>query len=144
MLAIPKASALPQNLPRITLRTEAPFRPASRSHKPCFLIVANKLRPWRDRAGTNRRVSTIGIFAIATSTALGLTTLPRPLGSTRPRFWLEIIVAANSQRIGKIGIWVGPLVTTIIRKAILPTNALSPASEKTSIGLGNLLVGDWC
>ena len=30
------------------------------------------------------------------------------------------------------------------KKAILPINALRPASSKTSIGLGDLFVGDWC
>ena len=30
------------------------------------------------------------------------------------------------------------------KKPILPSNALSSGGQKTSIGLGNLLVGDWC
>ena len=85
----------------------------------------------------------IEIVAIAALAALGLKAPPRPLGSTEPRPRLEIIVAANNQRIKKIRIWAGPPVTTVIKKAILPTNALNTTSQKTSIGLGNLLVNDW-
>ena len=144
MLAIPKATALPQNLPRITPGTKAPFRSAPKRHKPCLFIVLNKLKPWRDRVGTTRKVDTIGIVAIAAPVALGLSTLPWLLGSIQPRPRLKMIVAATSQCVKKIRTWAKPPVTIVTRKAILPINALSPLSQKTTIAFGNLLVGDWC
>ena len=144
MFNAPKATTPPQNLLRITPGIEAPFHSAPRRHKPCLLIVPSKLRPHRDRTGTIRRVGTIGIVAIAAPVAPGLKASSLPLGSIRPRPRLEMIVATTSQRVGKIGKWAGPPITTITKRAILPTNALSPACQKTSIGLGNLVVGDWC
>ena len=144
MLAAPRATAPPWNLPKITPGTKAPFCSAPKKYKLCFLIVSNKLKPQRDRVGTTKRIGTIKIVAIAASAPLGLRALPRPLGSAQPRSRLEMIVAATSQRIGKIGTWAGPPVTIVTWKAILPTNALSPVSQKISISLGDLRVGEWC
>ena len=144
MLAASKATAPPRNLPNITPRTKAPFCSAPKRHKLCLLIVLSELKPQKDRARTIRRVDTIAIIAIAALAALGLRAPSQPLGSTPPRPRLKMIVVVTSQRVGKIGTWAKSLVTTVIRKAILPTNALSSASQKTSIGLGDLLVGDWC
>ena len=144
MFAALKATTPPQNLPRITPGTKAPFCSAPRSHESCLLIVSSELRPWKDRAGTIKRISTIGTVAIAAPAASGLKALLRPLRSSRPKPRLEMIMAAIKQRIGKIGTWGGPPVTTVTKKALLPTNALSSASPKTSIGLGNLLIDDGC
>ena len=144
MLAAPEATAPPQNLPRITSRTKAPFCSAPKRHEPCLFIFSSKLRFRRNRAGTIKRVGTIIIVAIAASAAPGLKALLQPLGSTQPRPCLKMIVAASSQCIGKIGTWARLPITTVTRRAILPTNALSPTSKKTSIGLSNFLVADWC
>ena len=75
----------------------------SQKDKPCVFIVLSELRPWKDRAGTIRRVSTIEIAAIAAPTAPGLRAPPRPLGSAQPRPWLEMIMAATNQHVGVIG-----------------------------------------
>ena len=53
-------------------------------------------------------------------------------------------MTAIGQRNKKIKTWARPSVTTVTKKAILSTNVISPASQKTSIGIGNLFVGDWC
>ena len=37
-----------------------------------------------------------------------------------------------------------PFITIVIRRAILQENTRSLQSQKTSIGPGNLRVGDWC
>ena len=141
MLATTRATAPPRNLPEITRGTKVPLRSAHRRHEPCLFIALSSPRP-KNLVGTTRKIGTIGIIAIAAPAALGLRAPPRPLGPTQPRPRLKIIVAATSQRIEKIGTWAGPSVTTVTKKAILLTNALSPVSEKTSIGLGNLLVDD--
>ena len=146
MLAVPRAIAPPQNLPKNTPRTKVPFCSALRRHKPYLLIIPSKLRPRRDCAGTTRRVGTIEIVAIAAPVAPGLKAPPRLLESIwlRRRLKTIVIVVATGQRNEKIRTWARPPFTTVTRKAILPTNAQSSASQKTSIGLGNLLVGDWC
>ena len=144
MFAAPKTTTLPQNLPRTTSGTKTLFRFAPKRHKPCLLIVSSELRSWRDRAGSIRRVGTIKMVAIAASAAPSLRAPPRLLGSTQPRPRLKIIVAATNQHVGKIGTWARTPVTTITRKPIFPINALSLASQKTSIGLGDFFVGDGC
>ena len=96
MLPALKATAPPQNLPRIIPGTKTPFCSAPKRHKPCLFIVSSELRPWRDHAKTIRRVGTIRIVAITAPAASGLRALPRPLESTWPRLRLEIIVAATS------------------------------------------------
>ena len=144
MLAAPEATILPQNLPKIIPRTKTPFCSALKKHEPCLLIVSSELRLRRNRIGTIRRVGIKRIIAIAAPVASSLSGLPRPLGLTRPRPRLRMILAVTSRYVGKIRKWAKPFITTIIRRAILQTNALSPASQKTSIGLGDLVVGDWC
>ena len=144
MLAASEATTLPWNLPKIIPGTKAPFCSAPKRHEAYLLIIPSELKPWRDRARTIRRVGTIEIVAITAPTTPSLKAPPRPLRSTRPRLRLEIIVAATSQCVGKLEIWAGPPVTIITRKTILLTNAISLTSQKTSISLGNLLVGDWC
>ena len=144
MLAAPKATAPPRNLPRITSETKTPFYSAPRRHKQCLLIILSELKRQRDSIRTIRKVGMIKIVAIAAPTGPGLRVLPRPLESIRPRPWLEMIMAATSQRVGKIKTWAGTPVTSVTKRPILPTNVLSPVSQKTSIGLGNLFVGDWC
>ena len=144
MLAAPEATALPWNLPRITSRTEALFCSACRRHKSYFFIAPSELRPWRDCAGITRSVSAIGILVITAPAAQGLKALPRQLGSTQPRPWLKITLIVIGKRNKKIKIWARLLVTIVIKRAILPTNAFSPVSQKTSISFDNLLVNDWC
>ena len=144
MFAIPKATVPLQNLSRITPGTETLFSSAPRRHEPCFFIIPSELRPRKDRAGTIRKVGTIGIVAIAVPAVPGLKALLQPMGSTQPRSRLKMIVAATSQCVEKIETWAGPPVTTVTRRAILPTNTQSPASQKTSIDLGDFFVGDWC
>ena len=141
MLATPETTASSQNLSKITSKTKASFRSAAKRHKPFHLIATSPSRP-KDLAKTTRRVGAIGIVAIAAPATLGFMAPPQPLGSTQSKFPLEMIMLATSQRIGKIGTGAGPLVTTVTKRAILPTNALSPTSQKTSIGLGNLFIGD--
>ena len=143
MLAASGATAPFSNLPRIIPGTKAPFRSALTRHKPCLLIALSLPRP-RNLARTTKKVGAIGIVAIAALTAVGLRASPRPLGSTQPRLRLKtiVIVAATGQY--KIETWAKPPITMVTRKSILLTNVLSPASQKTSISLGNLLVGDWC
>ena len=96
MLAAPKTTAPPRNLPRITPGTEALFRSTPKRHKPSLLIAPSELRPRRDRAGIIRRVGTIEIVAIADPAASSLKAPSRLLGSTQPRPRLKIIVAATS------------------------------------------------
>ena len=144
MLTSPKATALPWNLPKITPGTKVLFYSAPKRHKLCLLIVLNKLRFRRDRAKIIKKVGTIEIVTIAAPAVPSLRAPSQPLELTRLIPRLEIIVATTSKCVKKIGTWAGPLVTTVTRRAILPTNALSPTSQKTSIGLGNFLVGDWC
>ena len=144
MFAAPKATALPQIISRITPRTETSFCSALIRHKPCLLIASSPPRA-KDLARTTRKVGAIEIVAIAVLVTLDFRALSRLLRSIRPRSRLKtiVIVAATGQRVGKIGTWARPPITTVTRRAILPTNALSLVSQKTSIGLGNLLVGDW-
>ena len=145
MLAAPRATALPWNLPRIIPRTKTPFRSTITRHKPCLLITPSLPR-LKNLAGTTRKVGAIRIVAIATSVALGLKAPPRSLGSIRPRPRLKtiVIVAATGQRIRKIKTWAKPFVTIITKRGILLTSAPTITSQKTSIGLGNLYVDDWC
>ena len=65
----------------------------------CFERAETSERPRR----TIRRVGTIEIVAIVAPAAPGLRAPPRPLGSTQPRPWLEMIVAATNQHVGKTG-----------------------------------------
>ena len=145
MLAAPGAIASPQNLPRIILRTKVLFCSAFTRHKPCPLIALSPTRP-RDFAGTTRKVGAIEIVAIAATPALDLRASPRLLRSIRPKPQLEIImiVAVTGHHIRKIGTWARSPITIVTRRGILLTNASSPTSQKTSIGFGNLLVGDQC
>ena len=144
MLAVPGATAPPQNLQKIIFETKTLFSSVLTRHKPCLLIAPKLPRP-RDLTRTTRRVGAIETIAIAAFAALGLRVLPRPWESTqlRPRLKTIAIEVAAGQRVIKIRTWARPPVTTITRKVILPTNALSFASNKTSIALGNLLVGAW-
>ena len=145
MLAALGATAPPQNLLKIIFGTKTPFCFALTRHKPCLFIALNPAIP-RDLAGTTRRIDLIGIIAIVAPAILGLRALPWALGSTQPRLQLKtiVIVAATGQCVGKIGTRAGPPITIITKSGILLTNILSPVSLKTSIDLGNLLVGDWC
>ena len=138
MLAAPGATALPQNLPRIIFETKAPFCSAFTRHELCLLIAPSPPRP-KDLAGTTRRVG-----AIAAHTASSFRTLRWPLESTKPRPWLEtiMIMGATGQRVGKTRNRLKSLVTIITRRDILLTNALNSTSQKTSINLGNLHIGD--
>ena len=146
MLAVLKATAPPWNLPKNTSGTEILLRSAPRRHKPFLFIVPNKLKPWKNCAGTTKKVGAIRIVVIAVPMAPGFTAPSRPLRSTRPRPRLEtiVIVVAIGQRNKEIRTWARPPNTTIIKRAILLINALSSASQKTSTGLGNFFVGDWC
>ena len=144
MLAIPGATPPPQNLSKIISRTKAPFCSAPRRHKPCFFIVLSKLKTQRDRAGTTRKVDIIRIVAIAAPAAPGLRTSLQPLELIQPSPQFEMILAATSQHVGKIGTWARPPMTNVTKRAIWPINALSSASQKTNISLGNLLVANWC
>ena len=144
MLAVSRATAPPWNLSKNTPGTKVFFCSAPKRHKPCLLIIPSELRPRKDRKKTTRRVGGIKIVTLAAPAAPGLKAPPRPLRSTQPRLWLEMIVimAATSQRIGKIRTWAWPPVTIITRKSILLTNVLCLTSLKTSIGLDNLFAGD--
>ena len=145
MLAAPRATALPQNLPKIIPGTKAPFHSILTSHELGFLIVPSLPR-LRNLTRTTRRIGAIRIVTIAAPAAAGLKASPWSLRSTQPRSRLEtiVIVAATGQRIRKIRIWVRSPIIIIIWRDILLTNVLSPVSQKTSIGLGDLLIGDWC
>ena len=144
MLTAPRASVLLQNLSKNTPGNKVLLRFALKRHKPWLLIIPSELKPRRDCAGTTRKVSAIKIVAIAALVASGLKILPWPLRSTwpRPRLKTIVIVAAVRKRIEKIRTWARSPVITLIRRAILPTNALSSVSQTTNIGFANLLVGD--
>ena len=143
MLAAFGVTAPPWHLSRITFGTKASFCFAFKRNKPCFLIVPSLPRP-RNFAGTTKKIGAIGIVAIAAPAALGLWALPQLLWSIQARPRLEINVTATGQRVKKIKTWSGLLVITVTRKNISLTNVPSFTTKKTSIGLGNLLVGEWC
>ena len=144
MLAVLEATAPPQNRSSITPGTKAPFYSALTRHETCLLIALSPQRP-KDVIRTIRKVGAIKIVAISAPATLGLRAPPRPLGSIQPSYWFNkiVIVAATGQHVGKIKTWAEASVIIVTRKAILPINTLSLASQKTSIGLDNLFVGDW-
>ena len=145
MLTALRAITPPQNLPKITPKTKASFCSVFPRHKLCLLIAPSSPRP-RNLAGTSKRVDVIGIVAIAAPAAPGLKVPPWPLESTWPIPRLEtiVIVAAIGQYVEKIRTWARPPLIIVTRNGILLTSAPSPTSQKTSIGLGDLHVGDWC
>ena len=145
MFAAPRDNGLSRNLTKITPGTEASFRSPLTRHKLCLLIAQSAPRP-RDLARTTKKVGAIEIVAIAASTALGLTASPWPIGLTQPRFRRKtiMILATTGQRVGKIGTWAGPPIIIVTKTSISLNNLPSPASQKTIISLGDLLVGDWC
>ena len=128
MLAVSWATILPQNLAKNTTMTKVFFYSALRRHKPYRFLIPGKMRPWKDRGGTTRRIGGIKMVAIAASAAPGLRALSGRLESTRPKPQLEIIVTTIGQRDKKIKTWIKPPVTIITNKAILPTNALNLVS----------------
>ena len=79
MLAASEVTIPPQNLPKITPKTKAPFRSALTRHEPGFVIALSPTK-LKDLAGITKKVSAIKNVAIAAPAAPGLKAPTRPLG----------------------------------------------------------------
>ena len=108
----------------------------------------NAPRTLRPRTGFGKTIKTIGaiekIIVIVAFAAQDFQTSSQPLESTRQIFWLGMTKIATGHQSGRTRTWLKSPITIVTRKDILLTNIPSLINQKTSIGLGNLHVGDWC
>ena len=64
------------------------------------------------------------------------------LGLIQPIFIFKTTVTVTGHQNKRTETWVKPFIKIISRRSILLTSALSSTSQKTSIGFGNLYIGD--
>ena len=108
-----------------------------KTYKPYFCIVPSVLRFLKDLAKTTRRVDIIE-KPIVVHVAPDFKVIPWPLGSIRVKPYFETIKTTTDHWSKKIGTWVKLLITIIIKKSILLTNAQNLISQKSSISFNNI------
>ena len=112
----------------------------------CTLLNASKIpRPWIGLGRTIRTIDAIKkAVVIMAFVAQDLQPLLELLGLIESILLLKTIVTAIGHQSRRIKTLVKLPITIVTRKDILLISILSLTSQKTSIGLGNLYISDWC
>ena len=114
-----------------------------RSLDPRLLNAPRIPRPW---TGPGTTIKTRGVIekavVIVALTAQDFQAPPQPLKSIQPIPWLGMTETATGYQSGRTRTWLKSLIIIVTRSSILLTSAPNPTSQKTSISLGNLNVGD--